>query len=62
MAHQKQNDDKGYIRGARGIDDNDGSDFVHWGKPEGICKVMASDGGNLPTRSPDALIKSAKGK
>ncbi len=60
----KHNDDKGYERGARGIDGNDGSNFVSWGKPEGICKVTGDDGGDAcgANKGAGALLKSAKGK
>ncbi len=57
-----RNDDKGYVRGARGIDGNDGSDFVKWGKPEGVCKVTGSDGGPEGSKGNSAMLASAKGK
>ncbi len=58
----KRDDDKGYERGAKGIDGQDGKNFVSWGKPEGICKVSGSDGGPSTDRSGSEMIRSAKGK
>ena len=55
------NDDKGYMRGAKGIDGTKGSDYVKWGKPEGVCKVTGSDGGPH-TRSVSELMSQVKGK
>jgi hypothetical protein len=58
----KRNDDKGYERGARGIDGRDGENFVSWGKAEGICKVTGSDGGPSGSKSAGEFQRSAKGK
>lgn len=59
-----RNDDKGYERGAKGICGRDGENFVSWGRVEGVCKVMGSDGGSVvgAGRSANQLISSAKGK
>ncbi len=54
-----RNDDKGYERGARGIDGKKGEDYVNWGKTEGVCKVEGSDGG---PKSSGFSVSRAKGK
>lgn len=63
-AHQTASDDKGYKRGAKGIDGNDGEGFVSWGKAEGVCKVTGSDGGDGAGSGASCgkLLSSAKGK
>ncbi len=63
MATQR-NDDKGYVRGARGIDGNDGSDYVNWGGVDNAGKVTGSDGGSAcgANKGAGARQSSAKGK
>ncbi len=63
---QKRNDDKGYERGARGIDGRDGEDF-HPERYSGKAGqgVVSGDSGAAAAganRSASALQKSAKGK
>ena len=61
----KRNDDKGYERGARGIDGKHGEGFVKWGSVENAGKVTGDDAGTShvkSTASPGARQKSAKGK
>jgi len=55
-------DDKGYEKGARGIDGRKGEDFVRWGKAEGVGKVTGDDGGPKGSKSASELQRSAKGK
>ncbi len=64
MASTKHNDDKGYKRGARGIDGNKGEDYVRWGGVENAGKVTGDDGGACcgQGKSAGAMQKSAKGK
>lgn len=62
MAHTKMDDDKGYVRGARGIDGNDGSDFAKWGPVSNAGKVTGDDGGPSGVKSADEMAKSAVGK
>ncbi len=57
-----RNDDKGYERGARGIDGKKGENYVNWGKAEGVCKVSGSDGGPSGQKSASARQSDAKGK
>lgn len=61
-----RNDDKGYERGARGIDGRDGENFVKPRYPSAGASVPAgrvsgSDGGP-DTKGRSALLASAKGK
>ncbi len=62
-----RNDDKGYERGARGIDGRDGENFhperfPSSGASVAVGKVTSSGGASLATKSNSALLKSAKGK
>ncbi len=60
-----RNDDKGYERGAKGIDGRDGEGFVSWGARENAGKVTGDDHGtdHLKTsKSASARRNSAKGK
>ena len=64
---QKRNDDKGYERGARGIDGRDGEDFHPERFPSGggsvaYGKVSGERGGPTGNKGNAALLKSAKGK
>ncbi len=65
---QKRNDDKGYERGAMGIDGRDGENFHPERFPSGggsvACGKVTSSGGGGPTgnKGNAALLKSAKGK
>ncbi len=63
----KRNDDKGYERGARGIDGRDGENFHPERFPSGgasvaVGKVMGGSGGPSGSKGNAALLKSAKGK
>ncbi len=56
-------DSKGYMRGAKGIDGNKGSDFVNWGGTSWPhMKVLGSDGGPKGSKGNGELQSSAKGK
>lgn len=62
----KRNDDKGYERGARGIDGRDGESFVKPRSPlsgpgPGVAKVNGNDGGP-DSKGLGAAQSSAKGK
>lgn len=57
-----RNDDKGYERGARGIDGTDGESFVKWGSVSNAGKVTGTDGGPSGSKSAGELQRSAKGK
>ncbi len=60
-----RNDDKGYERGARGIDGRDGEGFVKWGSVDNAGKVSGDDHGTdhlKTTKSASARQASAKGK
>ncbi len=68
-ARSTSGDATGYKRGARGIDGNDGEDFVKGRFPDGgsklaVGKVSGEDGGDCcgAKRSNSALMASAKGK
>ena len=62
-----RNDDKGYERGARGIDGRDGENFHPERFPSGgaslaVGKVTSSGGGGPKSMSIGAAQSSAKGK
>ncbi len=60
-----RNDDKGYERGARGIDGRDGEGFVKWGSVDNAGKVTGSDTGTdhlTGQKGVAARQNSAKGK
>ncbi len=60
-----RNDDKGYERGARGIDGRDGEGFVNWGPVSNAGTVSGEAAGTShlkTTASASARQKSAKGK
>ncbi len=63
----KRNDDKGYERGARGIDGRDGENFhperfPSSGARVAVGKVSGESGGPSGSRGWGAAQKSAKGK
>ncbi len=63
----KRNDDKGYERGARGIDGRDGENFhperfPSSGASVAAGKVSGTRGGPTGTKSASARQSSAKGK